>query len=454
MKMIIRSKYPTRPINQSTNLPINPTKGGEKKMTNFKRQLISVIAAGTMVLNLATPALATTIVISGNGSNSDSEVDVELENETEVVQTNVADIKNDIDVDSDTGNNDAEDNTGGDVSIDTGDATSTVTVSNNVNTNAASVDCCEAGGDVDVLVEGNGTHSDNNVWLDRKSEIDIEQLNFADVDNDVDVDSDTGGNDAEDNTGGSVEIKTGKADTTVTLSTKANSNMAMVGNASSNGGSLSARILGNGSNSDNEIDLELENNVWLDQINVLDLENDVDVDSDTGDNDAEDNTGGSVLIDTGDVDTDVTVDNMVNFNAADVDCGCLLDDIMAKISGNGTDSDNEIELEVEGETDVEQENYCGAEGPGIQSGNRGSDCETDVDVDSDTGNNDAEDNTGDPGDDPTVETGDVDNNVEVNNSGNVNAFGVDLDDLDWPDFSGFSFSFTFDLQDLLDLLNG
>ena len=230
--------------------------------------------------------------------------------------------------------------------------------------------------------------------------------------------------------------------------------MAMVGNASSNGGSLSARILGNGSNSDNEIDLELENNVWLDQINVLDLENDVDVDSDTGDNDAEDNTGGSVLIDTGDVDTDVTVDNMVNFNAADVDCGCLLDDIMAKISGNGTDSDNEIELEVEGETDVEQENYCGAEGPGIQSGNRGSDCETDVDVDSDTGNNDAEDNTGDPGDDPTVETGDVDNNVEVNNSGNVNAFGVDLDDLDWPDFSGFSFSFTFDLQDLLDLLNG
>ena len=51
-------------------------------MTKFKKEIFSVIAAGAMVLNLATPAFATTIVISGNGSNSNIEVDVELENET------------------------------------------------------------------------------------------------------------------------------------------------------------------------------------------------------------------------------------------------------------------------------------------------------------------------------------------------------------------------------------
>lgn len=410
-------------------------------MTNFKKQIITAAATGAMLLNIATPALAgTTITVSGNGSYSDNEVDIEQENKTEVNQWNEADVQNEVKVTSNTGDNKAEDNTGGNVKIDTGDSTSKVTVNNNLNSNAADVDCCQANGDTTVEVSGNGTDSDNNVWLDNENKVDVDQTNKAKVDNDVNVDSNTGDNDAEDNTGGNVEILTGDTDTTVKVNTSANSNWAKVG-GSSNGGSLTAKILGNGEDSDNEIDLELENNVYLDQWNEADVENDVDVDSETGDNDADDNTGGDVIIDTGDATTKVIVDNMVNFNAADVDCGCVLDDIDAKVSGNGTDSDNEIELELEGKTDADQTNKFDC---------AGQDACSDVEVDSDTGDNDAEDNTGPVDSDPSIETGDADTEVHVDNSGNSNAFGVDLGDLDLP--NGLSLNFSFDFGAFLDWL--
>ena len=67
-----------------------------------------------------------------------------------------------------------------------------------------------------------------------------------------------------------------------------------------------------------------------------------------------------------------------------------------------------------------------------------------LDVDVDTGDNEAEDNTGG---DTTVETGDTSGDVEANTSGNVNVFGdVDLDfDLDLSDLTDL-------LEALLDLL--
>ncbi len=419
----------------------------------IKRTIASVLASGALILNaFSTPALAaTTLEISGNGSNSDSTANVSVSNNTTVVQSNNADINNDVNVDADTGHNDANDNTGGDVTIDTGDATTDVAVSNTVNSNTASVDCCDTG-DTDVLISGNGTHSDNNVNLDNNHSTTLYQTNNADIDNDVDVDSDTGYNDAEDNTGGDVSITTGDVDTSVTLSTVANANVATVGGNGGEGGTLSARIIGNGSNSDNDIDLDLTNDVLLVQSNDADVDNDVDVDSDTGDNDADDNTNGDVMIDTGDATTDVTIDNALNFNFADADCGCLLDDVLAKIAGNGTDSDNDIKATLDGSQEVYQDN-CGDEvKDSFVWDVKGSDCgvDNDVDVDSDTGYNDAEDNTGGvDADDPSLETGDADTTVDLTNAGNVNSYGSDFE---LP--GGLNLNLTFDLDDLLDMLAG
>lgn len=417
-------------------------------MNDLKKKVASAIAAGTLLLNLATPAFATslTLEVSGNGSNSDNEVELEYEQEVKVTQTNVANVLNDVKVEANTGGNEAEDNTGGDVEISTGDAETNVTVSNTLNSNVAHVDACCLG-DVTAKISGNGSDSDNDIDLDLDNDVKVTQVNHANVWNYVDVEAETGDNEAEDNTGGSVKIETGNASATVSVSTAANSNSAWVSGGNGNGGSLSALILGNGADSDNEIELELESEKELNQTNVAEILNDVDVEADTGENEAEDNTGGPVDIETGDATADVTVDNMVNFNWADIDgCGCI-EDLLAKISGNGTDSDNEIKAELESELEVTQDNFFDCKGE-IE------DACAEVKVELETGDNEAEGNT-QGGEDPTIETGDAEGTVEVNNSGNSNVFGdVPDPELEWPWGFDFNFNFSFSLSDLLAALLG
>ncbi|MEK7168462.1 MAG: hypothetical protein AAB778_00445 [Patescibacteria group bacterium] len=416
-------------------------------MNKYKKAVISAVAAGSLLLNGFLPVFASTILITGNGSSSENEVEVDLTRTTSVTQTNNANVTNNVSATSSTGSNEAEDNTGGDVSIDTGDAETDVSVTNTLNQNAASVDCCGAN-DFDVEISGNGADSENEVELDLNHKrgddptaVLVNQSNNAGVDNIVDAKAKTGKNEAEDNTGGNVSIETGSATTSVTLGTTANANSARIGGSGSEGGSLSAVITGNGSDSDNEIELDLTNEMWLVQGNNADVLNDVDADALTGKNEAEDNTGGDTTIETGDAETTVAVDNAVNFNFADADCGCLLEDLLAKISGNGSDSENEIEADLESELGVTQDN--GTKDGGLDNL---------VDANAKTGRNEAEDNTGDPGSDPSIETGDATTTVELDNSGNSNVFGA-VPAWDFPE-SGFDFHFSFDLSDLLGWLGG
>jgi hypothetical protein len=413
---------------------------------DIKKKIFSSLAAGALLLNLATPAFAgITLEVSGNGSDSESEVEFEQENEVSVTQTNVANVLNDVKVEANTGENEAEDNTGGDVAIETGDSETNVTVSNTLNSNVAQVEACCLG-DVTATISGNGSDSDNDIDLELKDKVELTQANEANVWNYVDAESETGENEAEDNTGGKVSIKTGDAKTTVSVSTAANSNSAWVKGGEGEGGSLSALITGNGSDSENEIELELENETELLQGNLANILNDVKVESETGENEAEDNTGGETEIETGDATADVTVDNMVNFNWADIDgCGCL-EDILAKIHGNGTDSENEIKAELENEQEVEQANDFDCKFTEKDA------CAA-IDVELETGENEAEDNTV-GGEDPAIETGDAGADVEVSNSGNSNVFGS-APEWEWemPWGFDFNFNFSFDLEDLLDLLS-
>ena len=129
---------------------------------------------------------------------------------------------------------------------------------------------------------------------------------------------------------------------------------------------------------------------------------------------------------------------MVNFNWADVDCGCLLD-LLAKIADNGTDTDNDIKLTLDDELKVFQDNDCGAD----------EDCDTDVYADAKTGKNDANDNTGDPDGDPSIDTGNAETEVDVSNSGNVNSYGS-VPEV-WPDFE-FNFNLSLSWEQLMALL--
>lgn len=386
----------------------------------------AVSSAAIVVSSFATPLLATTVEISGNGSDSDSNATVTQTNDTSVTQNNTANISNSVDVDSNTGGNEAEDNTGGDVSITTGDSEANVTVSNTANSNQASISgCCPT--DTSVKISGNGSDSDNDATVDTTNKARIYQDNNAYINNDVDVDSDTGGNKAEDNTWGDVAIETGDADATVTIANQVNANWAAItAGSNGSGGSLSVEIVGNGADSDNNVDVDLDSDKKIDQDNNANISNDVDVDLDTGDNKAEDNTGGEVSIDTGNASATVDVSNLANFNAAQLEgCGCI-DELDVLVKGNGADSDNDVTVDLTSKTKVYQDNDYSCGKDGHEGQNDGGNC-ADVDVDLDTGDNKVEDNTSNDGD-PSIETGDADADIEVSNEANSNVVGnVDFD---------------------------
>lgn len=129
-------------------------KGGEKM--NLKQRLTTTFTTGAIVLNAFVPtALASDITISDNGFGSSNRVSLQSENRTNIQQHNNADFRNDIRVNANTGNNRASFNTGGRVSIQTGDAQSHVSVSHNANTNNVTIGNSDNG-------NGNGNGSHNN----------------------------------------------------------------------------------------------------------------------------------------------------------------------------------------------------------------------------------------------------------------------------------------------------
>jgi len=371
-----------------------------------------IATAAIIAQGFAGVALATLDVeISGNGANSDNTANVTVQNQTQVQQNNTANITNNVDVSADTGKNDANKNTGGDVDITTGNATTTVGVSNTANSNVADVnECCV--GDLNVKISGNGAKSDNDANVRVANRTWVDQNNYAKIKNDVDVDSDTGKNDANGNTGGSVSITTGNSSSDVAVSNTANKNVATVGNGSG-GGTLSVVISGNGWNSDNTANVTVRSQTGVRDVEIL----------------------------TGNADADVDVSNLANFNFADVDsCGCILDGTV-KIAGNGARSDNDATVRLASLTAVDQNNdySCGYGHRGgndvnssSENGHKSKPC-NDVNVDLDTGKNDANGNTGDPDGDPSVTTGNAEADVVVETTANSNVVGNADFDFDFPE---------------------
>ncbi|MBI2009728.1 MAG: hypothetical protein HYS86_00980 [Candidatus Chisholmbacteria bacterium] len=427
-------------------------------MTKFQKKIVGALAGASILVSTLTPAvLAASYEISGNGRDSTSLIETDLERKVDVQQDNDADVKNDVTVYTNTGNNKANDNIGGNVSIDTGNTDVGVQISNNLNTNFAEVDNC--GGcafDGEFKIANNGRDSDNTIEFDAESKVEVDQDNDAKVKNYVDVTAKTGDNDANDNNGGSVEIDTGNVKVNpVAIWNTLNANFARVSNGGGDG-ELSARIVGNLRKSANLIDLDFESKVDVQQDNDADVANDVDVYGNSGNNDANDNHG-SVEIDTGNVEIGVLVDTAANFNLADVEDCCLLD-LDAKIGENGRDSDNTIELDLEDKLEVDQDNDLDCDGGHKKRGgwgewgewwkkDKGGKC-ADVDLTAKTGDNDANDN-GAGGGDPSIDTGDADVAVEVSNSGNVNEFGDG--DFDLPG-GGTSVDIDLDFGGLMELL--
>lgn len=385
------------------------------KMKKMYKQIVVAMAAFAMVVTPTAQAASYTFEISGNGADSDSEIEFERENSTEVFQNNTSTIQNNIQVKTNTGGNDLNDNTGGNVELRTGDVSVATEIVNQVNANQANVVACDCDTDVDVKVAGNGADSRNEVEIENESKNTVVQNNLTSLQNQVKIAGDTGYNDLNDNTGGDVYARTGNVMIApVAITNMAGSNTAMIGGQSNGGSELALKVIGNGADSKNEIEVENEQENGLYQNNLTQIGNDLYLKGRTGKNDLNFNTGpagSDPALLTGDVWIGAMVHNEAGFNYANADCGCVLD-VMGSINGNGADSRNEIELELEDETVVKQDNADVI----YTNGN----------ADSDTGSNDLDDNTGG---DVEARTGNTETLLSVMTFGGFNGFGVEVQ---WP----------------------
>lgn len=191
----------------------------------LKTKITTAIVTGSFLAGIVMPAgafAANNVTISGNGVGSYNKVKIKSHKRTTARQTNTAAVVNLTGAFQNTGGNNANGNTGdGDVTVDTGKATSAVTNTTTIGGNAATVNGCGCpAGDNTVNVKNNGVDSYNKVVIKNSSNTTATQNNTAFVLNGTLVAQNTGDNNANGNTGsGSVEVTTGDADSTVTNTT-------------------------------------------------------------------------------------------------------------------------------------------------------------------------------------------------------------------------------------------
>ena len=241
--------------------------------------------------------------------------------------SNTAKVKNDVDVKSETGHNDANTNTGPAV-INTGDAWLGLLVATHVNDNLNQISG-GAGGSGSNTAENSttGPFSNNTVSLTNRRSATVNNVNDLYVKNDVDAKADSGHNDANKNTLGGL-INTGGAAAGVGVNTEGNINSTLVamGGFTDNFGANSVTGPGGGGKDPNEVFITNSRDVVVDNWNnkclshnaddqfghtvywegewkrdgcdVRDLgvRNDVDVKTETGKNDANTNTGGGDIM--------------------------------------------------------------------------------------------------------------------------------------------------------------
>ncbi len=413
----------------------------------MKKEFLSILATGTVLLGTLTPAVLadSTFSVTGNGAGSQNDVNSRSNNSSTLVQSNTANVTNRVSSNSNTGGNNADENTGGNVTVDTGNAHSITNVSTRANANVADMTNCGCtGGTGSVTVSGNGADSRNNTSLNNTNTSSLFQTNNADVTNDVYSNAQTGNNNANRNTGGDVLVLTGHAANDTTLRTAANANVATMGNGSTGNegsGTGDLKISGNGFASDNNINLTNNNAAILVQDNNAHITNRVNSDAKTGRNNADENTGGNVTVDTGNALNTTRVDTMANFNSADMgNCGCTLGDFSGKISGNGARSNSHLNLFRNDTMSVFQ---------GGQENGNSADIVNDVSNKEQSGNNNAQRNTGAVSSDPVdVVTGHTGTDTLVRNQTGVNMFGPSVH---LP--GGTDLNFTFDLNGLLGSLH-
>lgn len=356
--------------NQSSDGQVGPTIINTGDATNTAG--VSTIAntdlsAGVVGLNSGSAS----VINSGNGTNSINNGSIGIVDDNSTFQNNSAQVISNLDQTTATGDNSASGNVG-DSKITTGDANTSGTVITAVNTNIEGIGIAEfsvvddqvgdiildfsagciygcEGNSLTAQNTSNGANSTNGATADTTTNNLTVQTNGALVESNLNLLSDSGGNMADKNTGGSSEITTGDANVAGNALTFANNNLDggvyfnfvyiygdLIGDiimpdeyfASAPcvncGADILAANTGNGASSTNasSVDQTTNNNTF--QYNDVSIENNMLLDATTGNNETNKNTNGDSTIKTGDTDVNAQILNVANSNISGEDWWLVL----------------------------------------------------------------------------------------------------------------------------------
>lgn len=275
--------------------------------------LMAVFVSSPLVV-----AQTITVVVEGNGEGSSNTAATNSSSQTSVDQQNDTESNTTIDLQANTGGNEANGNSGN-VEISTGDVETNIESTTTANVNQATVDCCAAPS-TQTTISGNGANSANTVTTSNKKVIQFASNNTAKTTNTINVTANTGGNTANNNNG-NVDISTGKIETLVKSTTKTNLSSFSFGGCCSTDEADSFKIKGNGENSENTISYHNNQIFSISQDNNSIIDNFVFLALNTGNNSANGNLG-NITIHTGDIATLVSIQTETNLNEATIDLCC------------------------------------------------------------------------------------------------------------------------------------
>lgn len=397
------------------------------------KSMLSFLAVFSLFLSTMTPWVLAqeTGEISGNGANSTNTVNLTEKQNVTVVQNNTATVVNTINANATSGGNSLNDNTGGDVGLNTGSATVNVKTDTMVNANVAEIDrevCLEC---ASAEISGNGASSVNTIDLTTKTKIMAFQENYAKITNDINANSISGQNNASRNTDGEVSLLTGPATVNAEVYNTANANLLKIGESlGGDNGVVVAEISGNGSNSRNTVNQVHRKTISAVQENLSEIVNRLNTNAVSGQNFANDNTGGTVGLRTGSATVNAKVDNLANFNYAGIECGEEWE--VGEIFSNGTDSRNAFNQATISDSLSVFQNEEG----GLFSAMNA------VYANPLSGNNRLNRNTDEENSSATILTSPATSNVEVYTTGGANIYSPE-GTWSWLDNPWFEFDFDF-----------
>jgi len=338
------------------------------------------VHTGDLVLDFAANCIINCSVSSnsisntGNASDSNNTGTINGLSSDNTFQNNDADVANNMTLSSNSGQNDASYNTGGESFIETGNANVSANaltfVNNNINGNvifgvvdifgtligdiilpelsvieAGTCNLCQQN-NVLAANTNNGANSNNNATVNSTINDTTFQTNDANIENNLILSSTTGNNDANYNTGGETYIKTGDSSIDANTINIANSNIdggnwwlvivnkagqwvgqllgvpvgsTFAGSAGSqfsvnDNGQITVTNNGNAAGSENSGTVTQQTNNTTQQNNNANIVNNLNLSANTGNNETSNNTGGNNTIKTGDAKIIANLVNFVNNN--------------------------------------------------------------------------------------------------------------------------------------------